>query len=152
MDRLIRCGEPTPRPIIPIMSARVVAGAVGAWLVLLVIMFTNGIVRVAVLQPRLGEDVARRTASLIGVGLVAAFSGAYVRLSGLRAPRALLLVGVVWLAFTLAFEFGFGRASGKSWSALLADYDLLHGRLWPLVLAATLLSPWAWGRLLERTR
>ncbi len=134
------------------MSARTLAGAVAAWLVLLVVMFTNGFVRVGVLQPRLGEEVARRAASLIGVGLVAGLSYVFVRLSGLRSSPELLRVGVLWLGLTLAFEFGFGRASGRSWSELLADYDLLHGRLWPLVLAATLLSPWAWGLLLARTR
>ncbi len=137
-------------PMITAVNARLAAGAALAWLVLLVIMFANGVVRVGLLQPRLGEDSARRVASLLGVGLVIAFSYVYVRLGGPRAPRELLLVGVLWLALTLAFEFGFGRASGRSWRELLADYDLLHGRLWPLVLLATLLSPWACGALLGR--
>lgn len=132
------------------MVIRLLLGAGGAWLLLLVIMFTNGIVRVAVLQPSLGEGVARQVASLIGVTLVAAFSLAYVRRGAAASPRQLLAVGFVWLLLTLAFEFGFGRAAGRTWAELLADYDLLHGRLWPLVLATTLLSPWAWGRLLRR--
>ncbi|HXY38829.1 MAG TPA: hypothetical protein VEQ10_04120 [Vicinamibacteria bacterium] len=132
------------------MTGRTLLGAVGAWVALLVIMFVNGTGRVLVLQPRFGEDPARRVASLIGVGLVTAFSYLYVRLSALRASRELLLVGVLWLGLTLSFEFGFGRASGRSWPELLADYDLARGRLWPLVLVATLLSPWAWGMLLAR--
>jgi hypothetical protein len=66
-----------------------------------------------------------------------AFSGAYVRWAGPRASRELLLVGAVWLALTLAFELGFGRASGKTWRELLADYDVAG------VLVATLLGPWA---------
>jgi hypothetical protein len=131
------------------MSARLVRSAASAWLVLLAIMFSNGIVRVLVLQPRLGEDAARRLATLVGVALVVAFSWAYVRHAGPLAARELLLVGVVWLVLTLSFEFGFGRASGRSWRELLADYDLAHGRLWPLVLAATLLAPWVWGLVLR---
>jgi hypothetical protein len=131
------------------VSTRVLPSAAAAWLLLLVVMFTNGIVRVTVLQPRLGEEPARRVATLVGVALVLAFSGAYVRWSGPRASRELLLVGALWLALTLAFEFGFGRASGKTWAELLADYDLARGRLWPLVLVATLLGPWAWGRRLR---
>ncbi len=131
------------------MSPSLLRSAVLAWLVLLAIMFANGMVRVLVLQPRLGEEPARRLASLIGIALVAAFSYVYVRRASPRSTPALLRVGATWLVLTLAFEFGFGRASGRPWQELLADYDLAHGRLWPLVLVATLLSPWAWGLLLR---
>ena len=120
-----------------------------AWLVLLVIMFTNGIVRVGVLQPRLGEEPARRVATLVGIGLVVAFAYAYVRRTPGQTGPERLLVGVVWLALTLAFEFGLGLAAGRSWGEMLADYDLARGRLWPLVLVATLLAPVAWGRRLS---
>ncbi len=134
------------------MTLRFLAGAAGAWLVLLVLMFANGTVRALLLQPRLGEDRARQVASLIGAALVMTFSYLYVRLSGRTASRELLAVGLVWVALTLVFEFGFGRASGRSWPELLADYDIARGRLWPLVLAATLLSPWCCGLLLGRNR
>jgi hypothetical protein len=123
--------------------------AVSAWLLLLVIMFTNGIVRAAVLQPRLGEEPARRLATVVGVALVVAFAYAYVRRTPRRTGRELLLVGVVWLVLTLAFEFGMGLVAGRSWAEMLVDYDLARGRLWPLVLVATLLAPWAWGRRLR---
>ena len=37
----------------------------------------------------------------------------------------------LWLGMTLAFEFLFGHyIAGKSWSLLLADYNLAAGRLW----------------------
>jgi hypothetical protein len=131
------------------MKPRALAGAVGAWLVLLVVMVTNGVVRVTVLQPQLGEAPARRVATLVGVALVLALSWAYARRAGALAPRELLLVGVVWLVLTLVFEFGMGLVAGRSWTEMLVDYDLTRGRLWPLVLVATLLGPWAWGRLLR---
>ena len=58
-----------------------------------------------------------------------------------------LLIGSVWLALTLAFEFLAGHyLFGSSWERLLADYNLLRGRVWVLVLAATLFAPvWAFG-------
>jgi hypothetical protein len=114
--------------------------------VLLVLMFSNGIARVTVLEPWLGEEPARRVATIVGVGIVLAFSRLYVRRAGAGAPREWLAVGVVWLALTLAFEFGMGLVAGRSWAEMLVDYDLTRGRLWPLVLVATLLGPWAWGR------
>jgi hypothetical protein len=44
-------------------------------------------------------------------------------------------------------ELLLGRfVSGLSWQALLADYDILRGRLWSLILAAVCLGPWFWGR------
>jgi hypothetical protein len=54
------------------------------WLVLLVVMFGNGLLRVAVLQLRLGEATARQVASLLGVALVFALSGLFV--GSLQAP------------------------------------------------------------------
>ena len=45
-------------------------------------------------------------------------------------------------ALTVLFEFGFGRAvDGKSWDALLRDYDLSTRHLWTLVLAWLALGP-----------
>ena len=130
-----------------------VVKALLSWFLLLVLMFGNGVARVSVLQPRLGEDAARQVASLAGLAIVLAFSFLFVRWQARASRRPLLLVGVVWLALTLAFELGFGRyVLGMGWRALLADYDLLHGRLWPLVLLATLLGPWLWGIALGRRR
>jgi cytochrome bd-type quinol oxidase subunit 2 len=45
-------------------------------------------------------------------------------------------IGFIWLAFTLGFEFLFGRyVVGHSWTRLFQDYNLLSGRVWPLLLA-----------------
>jgi len=50
----------------------------------------------------------------------------------------------MWLAMTLAFEFGAGHYLFHTpWAALIADYNILRGRLWILVLAATLTAPTA---------
>lgn len=122
------------------------ARSLAMWLVLLAAMMANGALRVGVLQPRLGEQAARQLASLSGIAVILALSAAFVR--RLRSPSSAQLVGVgaLWLALTVAFELGFGYVSGLGWKALLADYDLAAGRLWPLVLLATLLAPWLLGR------
>ena len=117
------------------------------WLVLAVVMFANGAVRAVVLQPRLGESLARQVATATGVLIVFALAFAFVR--GLDAPSGvdLLRVGLLWLALTLAFECGLGLATGASWEAMLADYDVLQGRLWPLIPVSALVAPWTWGAL-----
>jgi hypothetical protein len=124
------------------------AKAVLMWIVLLVAMFCNGTLRVLVLQPFLGEDMARQWASLSGVCVIGVLSFFFVRACPDARQRQLLGVGATWLVLTLAFEFLFGHfVSGASWAALLADYDVRRGRLWILVLVATFLAPWVWGTL-----
>jgi hypothetical protein len=59
------------------------------------------------------------------------------------------VVGACWLSCTLAFEFLAGHYLFRQpWETLLQDYDVGHGRLWPLVLVTTLAAPpWAaWVR------
>jgi hypothetical protein len=42
----------------------------------------------------------------------------------------------------LAFEFLAGHfLFGHSWDRLLADYDILHGRIWPVALVVTFIAP-----------
>ena len=122
-----------------------------AWFALFAVMFANGVFRVVVLQPPLGEDRARQVASLTGVVLVLAASGVFVRFARAATSTQLLRVGGAWLLATLGVEFLVGRyVSGLSWGALLADYDLWRGRLWPLVLAGVALGPWLCGLLRRR--
>lgn len=116
------------------------------WLALLVAMMANGFFRGLVLQPRLGEHVARQVASLLGVLIVLALTAPFVRRLGNPGSAELLGVGLLWLLLTVVFEFLLGRyVSGATWETQLADYNLLRGRLWPLVLLATFLAPWLWG-------
>ena len=121
------------------------------WLILCVVMFTNGATRVLVLQPRLGEDLARQVASLTGVLFVLLASWFFVRVCPQATSRQLLWVGVGWLAATLAFEFILGFVSGLGWRALLADYNIVRGHLWSLVVLSIFLGPWLCG-VVARTR
>jgi hypothetical protein len=121
----------------------------GIWtwlLLLLVVMMGNGVLRVLVLQPRLGEALARQWACLSGILVIFVMTGLFVQRLGPFSRRELLQIGALWVVLTVAFEFLFGRfVSGASWEALLAEYDLTRGRLWPLVLFTTLIAPLLWG-------
>jgi hypothetical protein len=127
------------------------AKATLTWLLLFVVMFTNGAIRVLVLQPQLGEALARQLASLSGVALVLLVSWLFVRASPEAKSAELWWVGVAWLSATVAFEFVFGRlVSGLSWQAPLADYNILRARLWSLILISVCLGPWFWGTVRAR--
>ncbi len=122
--------------------------ALAVWLLFLITAIVNGAVRESILRPAFGDKSAHviSTLSLSLLILVGAWLTApFVRYESTAAAWG---VGVLWVALTLAFEFLAGRfVFGKSWDVLLADYDVMQGRIWPLVLVATLLAPvLAWGR------
>lgn len=53
---------------------------------------------------------------------------------------------------TVAFEFGFGHyVAGHSWDKLLADYNLLRGRVWSLFLVWIAVMPYVIFKLSARS-
>lgn len=115
----------------------------GVWLLLLGFAVINGFFRERVLEPNLGLEPAHilATTTLAGAVLLAAF---LFIATGPRvySMRELLAIGMIWVLATLVFESFFGHFMlGRSWAALLSDYDLSRGRLFSLVLLAELVGP-----------
>jgi len=127
--------------------------AVGTWFVFLVIAFGLSAVREGLLRPRIGEAKAHVIGTLIAVALIMLVIYAFVgRLHEIPSISDLILIGVLWLVMTVAFEFGFFHyVMGKPWETLLADYNVLRGRIWVLVLASVLLGPIIVGTLMKRS-
>ena len=116
------------------------------WLALLVVAVANGGFREAVLIPRLGPHTGHIVSTVmlcVAILIVTHLAVAWVH-PGSRGDT--IAIGLAWLALTLAFEFGFGRARGKPWAELLADYDVLRGRIWVLVLITTAVAPYLAAR------
>jgi len=123
--------------------------AAAVWVFLLVIAVAVGSARVGLLEPVVGE----RTAHQLGTLAVAILFGAVIWLiapwiePGLVRGR-LIALGIGWAVAAVLFEFGFGHwVAGHPWSRLLADYDVLGGRLWVLVLLTLLVGPAVAGGL-----
>ena len=122
--------------------------AVVIWFALLAVAVLNGTFRVAVLVPRLGDAAGHVVSTLMLCGLIALLSWAAIGWVHPATPAQAAAVGALWLVLTLVFEFGFGHfVAHKSWTELLADYDVLGGRIWPLVLVTTAAAPYLMGRL-----
>lgn len=119
--------------------------SIEAWILLLIVAIANGALRVAVLIPRIGDYRAHVVSTLILTGLIMIITLAISEWIGIASILDAVVVGLVWVAMTLAFEFLAGHyLFGNSWARLLADYDLRHGRIWVVVLIATMWSPlWA---------
>ena len=122
--------------------------ALMTWFGILILANINGAVREVWLIPALGptprQGVEHNHPFCAGVpGELAD-----CHLDRSAHTRDALLVGVLWLVLTLAFEFLVGHyVFHKPWAELTEDYHVLRGRIWPLVLLVVLFAPlWA-GRL-----
>ncbi|MGD8869020.1 MAG: hypothetical protein PVI01_15430 [Gemmatimonadales bacterium] len=123
------------------------------WLLLLVVAVIAAAFRTKLLEPRLGEPKAHVLGT---IAVVAVFALLIWLLIGWITPTLgaanLLVVGGIWLVLTVLFEFAFGRyVMGHPWSRLLADYNILAGRLWVLVLLTILFWPLLAGILKGRS-
>jgi|ERR671918_724673 cytochrome bd-type quinol oxidase subunit 1 len=122
------------------------AGAI--WILVLIIAVANGAIREAVITPPFGEQVAHIVSTAIlcaAIFVVAWFSIWWIRPNNRHQA---LLIGIQWVMLTIAFEFLAGHyVFGNTWERLLADYNVSRGRIWVLVLFASLFaSLWAFRR------
>ena len=114
---------------------------VKGWLGVLAMAIANGALRNVVTQPLWGEEAARRVATVVLLVAMALYVWWFEHRHPLPSARLAWQVGVAWTVMTLTFEFGLGLATGLSWSTMLADYDLVAGRIWVLVPLFTAVAP-----------
>jgi hypothetical protein len=116
--------------------------AFGLWLGFLAVAIACGLIRDRFLVPGLGPLGGRALGTLLVGAIIFGLIYAYVgRLKG-ATQVSLVNLGLFWTMATIMFEFLFGHyAMGHSWESLWADYNILQGRLWPLVLMVTLFGP-----------
>ena len=130
------------------MSGRLLGSVILMWLLFMVAAVLNGSLREFVIAPQIGEYPAHLMATAILCAIILVGACIFVRLQRLQETRTLLQVGVMWLVATVLFEFVFGHyVIGHSWERLLADYNLLQGRVWVLVLLVELVGPLLCARL-----
>ena len=103
------------------------------WFPMLLLAVINGTARDFLYKERVGELAAHQISTF---SLLLLF-GIYIYLIIAKYPPGSrmqsLLIGFLWLSLTLAFEFGFGRFTGNSWSKLFGEYNILRGRVWILI-------------------
>ncbi|HZW26264.1 MAG TPA: hypothetical protein VFF26_12335 [Gallionella sp.] len=119
-----------------------------AWFAMLLVSALNGAVRDFGYGRHMPELLAHQLSTLIGTVLLGAVIRQYMRRWPFASARQALGVGLFWMVLTVAFEFLFFHyAGGHSWDALLANYDLSEGRLWPLILLWVAFAPYLFYRL-----
>ena len=125
------------------------------WIVLLVAAVANGGFREAAIVPALGAAAAHVISTLLLCAVIIALSWLTIGWIHPVSRAQAWTVGVMWVVFTVAFEFLAGHyLFGHPWNRLLADYNILRGRIWVLVVLATVVAPYvtASARGLLRSR
>ena len=118
-----------------------------AWFALMLVAILNGTLR----EFAIGKVVPELPAHQISTLTLIIFSGVFVwvlnRIWPIESSAQAWIIGAIWLVMTVLFEFGFGHfVAGHPWSRLVADYNLLAGRVWPLFLVWISICPWLINR------
>ena len=119
-----------------------------AWFVMLVVAMINGALRDFTYGRQLPALLANQLSCVSGIILFAVVIYLYVRRWPFASARQAWYAGLFWMALTVAFEFLFFHyIAGHPWADLLEIYDIVHGRLWPLILLWVAVAPYVFYRL-----
>ena len=133
------------------MEARIFLYAFGIWFIFVILAILNGVFRNSFITPKTGEHTAHVISTIILISVILIVT--YLFIGNIKTAYTntnLLLVGTLWVGLTVLFEFIFGHyVAGNSWGALLADYNILKGRVWSLVLFTELIAPLLFGLILK---
>lgn len=128
----------------------VVVKALGIWVLLLALAMLNGVLREAVLIPRLGSVTGLVISGLLLCSFILGVAYLCAPRLGMLGSKRLWLLGTGWLLLTLGFEFSLGLLRGKSVVEILDVYTFKGGNLWLLVLMTTLAAPWMAAKFATR--
>lgn len=118
------------------------------WIPMLVIAVANGAVRQLTFAKVMSEPHAHQLSTLIGSFCIGAFIWFVVRTWAPSSSRQALLVGLVWVLLTVAFETFMGLVlQHRPIQDVLYEYNLFAGRVWTLFLVWLGVAPWIFFRI-----
>lgn len=117
-----------------------------AWLPMPVLAVLNAVLRELVLQPAFGPEVAQPASGLTLIAILALYSLTVFRwILGAAHTTTAWLLGAIWAALTLAFEYALIAAGNDQPFAALIDtispQTLAQGNLFALAVLFVLLAP-----------
>lgn len=121
-----------------------IAKAVLAWILIAAAETAHGILRVKLLNPRVGDRRARRFSVFTGTALIMLVGWFAVPRIGPSSAHECLLVGSLWLALMVLFDVGLGRLYFHfSWRRIMDDFDVRKGGLLGFGMVALFFTPLA---------
>ncbi len=118
------------------------------WLGFIFVAIANAALREKVFKLFMGDLTAHQLSTVTFILISWGIFYLFFKKWGLQYSNTdLIIIGIGFFIATVLFEFGAGHfVFGNSWGNLFADYNLLNGRVWSLVLLALLTLPWLIGR------
>jgi len=112
------------------------------WFLLAIIAIANGVIRQATYANTVSDLAAHQISTVTAVLATGAVVWFVHRVWAIESASQAWSIGLLWLIMTIAFEFGFGHyVAGHPWDSLLADYNILNGRVWSLFLVWVAILP-----------
>lgn len=103
------------------------------WFPMLVIAILNGMLREFFLLKAMSSSPAHQLSTIT----LLLFFAIYIFLLSLKFPLSSAhrawQVGLMWMAMTLVFEFGFGALRGRTLQEMIGDYNIIKGKIWVLI-------------------
>jgi hypothetical protein len=120
------------------------------WFILVFAAIVNGAIRNLVYTKFVGELSAHQISVVTGIILFGIIFWLIFRKWMPVSSQQAIMIGVMWLIMTVAFEFIFGHfVMGNSWDKLFHDYNILKGRLWIIVLLWVTFAPYIFYKVLS---
>lgn len=113
-----------------------------AWLPMVVLAIANGFFRETVIKRFAGNLAAHQLSTVSLLLLFTGYIWIIIKNLSPTSGKQAISIGLLWLILTLLFEFGFGRYRGNTWATLLADYNLLEGRVWVFIPLWVAIAPY----------
>lgn len=115
---------------------------------MVILAIINGTIREKIYGQFVSALTAHQLSTFTGLILFGVYIWVLTGLFRIESSRQALLIGVIWLIMTVAFEFVFGHyVMGHPWIRLFHDYNILKGRVWLLVLIWTTVAPYVFYRI-----
>ncbi|WP_238709215.1 hypothetical protein [Natronorubrum halophilum] len=125
---------------------RVFLYPLGVWVLMAVLAVLNGGLREVVLIPRVGAYPGHVLSTAVLTTVILVLSFLYFTNTPIAyLPVELLLVGTLWTALTVGFEFLVGYLEGTPVAVTLAQYNVFAGQVWILVPLVLFCSPLVFG-------
>jgi hypothetical protein len=120
----------------------IVVKALLIWMLIAVAEVLHGILRVRLLNRRVGDHRARQVAVFSGSAIILLIAWVSVPWIGVNTIGQCVGVGFMWLVLMLAFEIAFGRwVFRASWERIAADFDFRKGGLLSIGMLILLAAP-----------
>ena len=121
------------------------------WFGLAILAVINGTLRNQFYESTLGDLLAHQVSTVSLLMLIGLYTWLCSLIWRLQSVNQAVIIGLIWVSITIAFEFLFGHfIMGHPWAKLLHDYNIVEGRIWLLVLIWTMLAPFTIFKLQSR--